>query len=156
MSEGLTIGEVSRRSGVATSALRFYESRGLIDSERTEGNQRRYRRSVLRRVAVIKAAQSVGLTLGEVKAQLSVLPVTKAPSSADWERLSSAWRSDLDAKIEELEHLRDDLTSCIGCGCLSLDSCSLLNPQDAAAELGSGPRYLIGDDPVGGPPDSAR
>ena len=151
MGDGLTIGEVSRRSGVATSALRFYEARGLIDAERTEGNQRRYRRSVLRRVAVIKAAQSVGLTLEEVKAQMSALPVTKAPSSADWERLSSSWRSNLDAKIEELEHLRDDLTSCIGCGCLSLDSCSLLNPQDTAAALGSGPRYLMGDDPAVGP-----
>ena len=142
----LTIGEVARRSGVATSALRFYEAKGLITSERTPGNQRRYRRAALRRVAIIRAAQSVGITLGEVREALGDLPDARTPSRSDWGRLSSAWRAELDRRIESLERLRDDLTDCIGCGCLSLTSCALFNPADRAAARGSGPRFLLGDE----------
>lgn len=141
----LTIGEVAARSGVATSALRFYETKGLIASERTDGNQRRYPRATLRRVALIRAGQEVGLSLSELAEALENLPHDSTPTKADWERLSQAWRSRLDAQIAELIALRDDLTDCIGCGCLSLRSCAIMNPGDAASRLGTGPRYLLGD-----------
>lgn len=141
----LTIGEVAERSGVATSALRFYETKGLIESERTDGNQRRYPRATLRRVALIRAGQEVGLSLAELAEALDRLPHDKTPTKADWERLSRAWRSRLDAQIAELTALRDELTDCIGCGCLSLKSCAIFNPGDAASDLGTGPRYLLGD-----------
>ncbi len=144
--ESLTIGEVAERSGVATSALRFYETKGLITSERTDGNQRRYPRAVLRRVALIRAGQEVGLTLAELAEALDTLPRDGTPTKADWERLSKSWRARLDSQITELVALRNELTDCIGCGCLSLKSCALFNPGDIAADLGSGPRYLLGDE----------
>jgi MerR family redox-sensitive transcriptional activator SoxR len=146
--EWLTIGELAERAGVATSALRFYESRGLIASERTSGNQRRYPRATLRRVSLIRAAQEVGLTLGEVAVALETLPGEGTPTKRDWERLSRSWRNRLDNQIAELEALRDELTDCIGCGCLSLKSCAIFNPSDAVSERGSGPRYLLGDERV--------
>lgn len=141
----LTIGEVATRSGVATSALRFYETKGLIESERTDGNQRRYPRATLRRVALIRAGQEVGLSLTELAKALDELPHDKTPTKSDWQRLSRSWRAQLDAQIEELMALRDELTDCIGCGCLSLKSCAIFNPGDAASDLGTGPRYLLGD-----------
>jgi MerR family redox-sensitive transcriptional activator SoxR len=146
-SEELTIGEVARRSGVASSALRFYESEGLLTSRRTDGNQRRYPRSTLRRVALIHAGRAAGIPLAGIRAALETLPATRTPTKRDWERLSRAWAADVDARIAELEQLRDDLTSCIGCGCLSLRACTLFNPGDRAARFGSGPRYLLGDEP---------
>lgn len=145
----LTIGEVARRAGVATSALRFYEERGLIESERTEGNQRRYSRSVLRRVAIIKAAQAIGISLAEVQAALQSLPDLRTPNRRDWNTLSQAWRAELDERIRSLERLRDDLSDCIGCGCLSLKTCALFNPGDKAGERGPGPRFLLGEEPAG-------
>ena len=145
--KSLTIGDLADRSGVRTSALRFYETRGLINSQRTEGNQRRYARDTLRRVAVIRAAQILGLTLQEIERALSQLPDARTPNRRDWERLSTTWRDLLDGRIQELEALRDRLSGCIGCGCLSLETCSLLNPEDQAANLGVGARYLIGDSP---------
>jgi MerR family redox-sensitive transcriptional activator SoxR len=148
MEPHLTIGEVARRSGVAPSGLRYYESLGLITSERTTGNQRRYRRSVLRRVAFIRTASRVGLTLEQVREALATLPDRRTPTAQDWSRLSASWRPMLDARIAELERLRDDLDSCIGCGCLSLERCALQNPDDRAAALGPGPRYLEGDTPA--------
>jgi MerR family transcriptional regulator, redox-sensitive transcriptional activator SoxR len=144
--EWLTIGELAKRSGVAASALRFYESKGLISARRTDGNQRRYSRATLRRVALIRAGQSVGLTLSELGDALRTLPVDSNPTKSDWERLSRAWRSRLDRQIDDLLALRDELTECIGCGCLSLSSCRLFNPDDIAATRGSGPRYLLGDE----------
>lgn len=144
--EWLSIGDLAERSGVATSALRFYETKGLIESERTEGNQRRYPRATLRRVALIRAGQEVGLSLAELTEALETLPHAKTPTKSDWEKLSRSWRRRLDTQIEELMALRDELTVCIGCGCLSLRSCALFNPGDAASDLGSGPRYLLGDD----------
>ncbi|MCH8222183.1 MAG: redox-sensitive transcriptional activator SoxR [Chloroflexi bacterium] len=143
----LSIGDLADRSGVRTSALRFYESRGLISSQRTSGNQRRYARETLRRVAVIRAAQILGLSLEEIERALSQLPDARTPNRRDWERLSGTWRGLLDDRIEELEALRDKLSGCIGCGCLSLDSCSLFNPDDRAAGRGAGARYLVGDSP---------
>ena len=137
----LTIGEVSARSGVAASALRFYESVGLIASRRTGGNQRRYGRSVLRRVAVIQAGSAAGIPLDEIRATLARLPNERAPTRRDWERLSRRWRGDLDRRIAALEALRSRLTGCIGCGCLSLRKCALLNPADEAAALGGGAHY---------------
>ncbi|MCL1594383.1 MAG: redox-sensitive transcriptional activator SoxR [Actinomycetia bacterium] len=145
MTETLTIGEVARRSGVATSALRYYEDRGLIASERTGGNQRRYQRSVLRTVSVIKAAQQVGVSLDEIATALEGLPGGRSPTKADWSKLADGWRSSLDSRIQELEALRDDLSDCIGCGCLSLRSCALFNPADQAGEMGTGARYIVGD-----------
>lgn len=142
----LTIGEVARRAGVATSALRFYEQVGLVaPADRVEGNRRRYHRDVLRRVAFIRSAQRVGLSLDEIRDALASLPDGRTPTPADWTRLSARWRSRLDEQIALLEALRDDLDSCIGCGCLSLERCALYNPGDAAARLGDGPRYLLGD-----------
>jgi MerR family transcriptional regulator, redox-sensitive transcriptional activator SoxR len=145
VSELLTIGEVSRRSGVAASALRYYEERGLISSERAGSGHRRYPRPVLRRIAFIVFAQRIGLTLEEVGAELAKLPPNRAPTRRDWSRLSRGWSSRIDERIAELERLRAGLTECIGCGCLSLDRCRLSNPADRAAALGPGPRYWIGD-----------
>src|SRR3954463_12074217 len=149
MSELLTIGEVSRRSGVAASALRFYEDRGLIASERAGSGHRRYRRPVLRRIAFIVFAQRIGLTLDEIGAELAKLPPDRAPNRRDWSRLSSSWSSRIDERIAELERLKRGLTECIGCGCLSLERCKLANPGDRAARLGPGPRYGVGDRPAG-------
>jgi MerR family transcriptional regulator, redox-sensitive transcriptional activator SoxR len=149
MSELLTIGEVARRSGVASSALRFYEQRGLISSERAGSGHRRYPRPVLRRIAFIVFAQHVGLTLDQIGTELAKLPPQRVPTRRDWARLSSKWRGQIDQRIEELERLKLGLTECIGCGCLSLDRCQLSNPGDRAAHLGPGPRYWIGDRPAG-------
>jgi len=147
MADSLLIGDVARRSGVAASALRFYEERGLITSERTGGGQRRYQRDVLRRIAFIVFAQRVGLTLDEIGTELAKLPPHRAPTGRDWSRLSNTWTSRIDERIGELERLRAGLTQCIGCGCLSLDRCQLSNPGDWAGRLGPGPRYWIGDRP---------
>jgi MerR family transcriptional regulator, redox-sensitive transcriptional activator SoxR len=144
----LTIGEVARRSGVAASALRFYEQQGLIDSERAGSGHRRYPRTVLRRIAFIVFAQRVGLSLQEIGAELSKLPPDRAPTRRDWSRLSRTWSSRVDQRIAELERLKLGLEGCIGCGCLSLDRCRLANPDDRAARLGPGPRYWIGDRPL--------
>ncbi len=141
----LTIGEAAERAGLATSALRFYEEQGLISAERTGGNQRRFRRSELRRIALIRAAQSFGLTLDDIKAALESLPEGRAPTKRDWERLARSWSELLDARIAALQRLRDEAASCIGCGCLSLQSCALYNTDDRAAAYGRGPRYLLGD-----------
>ena len=145
MSELITIGEASRRSGVAASALRFYEQRGLIGSERSGSGHRRYRRPVLRRIAFIVFAQRVGLTLEEIGEELAKLPTDRVPNRRDWSRLSSTWQTRIDERIEELQRLREGLTECIGCGCLSLDRCQLANPGDRAAERGPGPRFWVGD-----------
>ena len=145
VSELLTIGEVSRRSGVAASALRFYEERGMINSERAGSGHRRYPRPVLRRVAFIIFAQRVGLSLDEIGSELAKLPPDRAPTRRDWSRLSSSWTTRIDARIAELERLKTGLTGCIGCGCLSLERCRLSNPDDRAGGLGPGPRYWIGD-----------
>lgn len=142
----LTIGDVAERTGVAPSALRYYEAEGLITSSRTDGNQRRYHREVLRRVSFVKVAQRVGLTLEEIRDALASLPESRTPTQDDWSRISKAWRPRLDEQIQLIERLRDRLDGCIGCGCLSLKACRLLNPDDHASEHGSGPRYLIGDD----------
>lgn len=147
MDEQLTIGQVASRTGVATSALRFYEDRGLISSDRTEGNQRRYSRDVIRIVSVVRAAQELGISLTEVGRALSSLPQGRTPTSADWAKLSSGWRDSLNQRINDLSALRDDLDQCIGCGCLSLDSCAMLNPADRAAETGTGPRFLVRERP---------
>jgi MerR family transcriptional regulator, redox-sensitive transcriptional activator SoxR len=144
----LTIGEVSRRSGVAASALRFYEERGLIASERAGSGHRRYPRPVLRRIAFIVFAQRVGLTLEEIGAELAKLPPDRVPTRRDWERLSRRWSERIDERIAELQRLKRGLTECIGCGCLSLERCQLSNPADRAARLGPGPRYWIGDRPA--------
>jgi MerR family transcriptional regulator, redox-sensitive transcriptional activator SoxR len=141
----LTIGEVSARSGVAPSALRFYEAAGLIASQRTSGNQRRYERATLRRIAFIQAGKAAGIPLRRVRAALATLPDTRSPSRRDWERLSRNWRDDLDRRIATLEALRGRLSTCIGCGCLSIDKCDLLNPDDEAAALGGGAHYLERD-----------
>jgi MerR family transcriptional regulator, redox-sensitive transcriptional activator SoxR len=141
----LTIGQLAERSGVATSAIRFYESRGLISSERTTGNQRRYAQSTLRRVSFIKTAQRIGLSLEEIGAALATLPDGRTPTKADWHRLSRDWRPRLDDQIRRIELLRDRLDSCIGCGCLSLKSCALTNPADDLAELGPGAVLLDPD-----------
>jgi MerR family redox-sensitive transcriptional activator SoxR len=144
MDELLTIGEVAERSGMATSALRFYEQRGLLHAERTASGQRRYRREVLRRIAFVRMAQRVGLSLEEIVVALDGLPADRAPSRQDWQRITRGWRDRLDQRIALLEALRSGLTSCIGCGCLSLRTCALSNPDDVAAALGAGPRYLLG------------
>jgi MerR family redox-sensitive transcriptional activator SoxR len=155
----LSIGEVAERTGVTPSALRFYEREGLIHAERTDGSQRRYHREVLRRVAFVRVAQRVGLTLDEIRASLATLPDHRTPTKADWQRLSRQWRPRLDEQIALLVGLRDELTECIGCGCLSLQACTLYNRGDAAQRLGPGPRYLLGDtwrDAVGGDPSRGR
>jgi MerR family transcriptional regulator, redox-sensitive transcriptional activator SoxR len=138
----LTIGEVATRSGVAPSALRFYEAEGLISSRRTSGNQRRYERATLRRVAFIQAGRVAGIPLEAIGAALATLPNDRSPNRRDWERLSRGWREDLDRRIATLQGLRDRLTTCIGCGCLSIDACELLNPEDEAAAIGPGAHYL--------------
>ncbi|GDY33678.1 redox-sensitive transcriptional activator SoxR [Gandjariella thermophila] len=134
----LTIGQVVQRSGIPHTALRFYEDRGLITSERTAGNQRRYQRGVLRRLAFIRAAQRVGLSLEQIRDALATLPDGRVPTRTDWQRLSRTWRAELDARIDALQRLRDRLTSCIGCGCLSLKTCSLHNADDRFAADGPG------------------
>lgn len=139
----LTVGELATRSGVAVSALHYYESRGLIRCERSAGNQRRYPKAALRRVAFIRAAQQLGIGLAEVAAALDQLPERRTPNKADWARLSSAWRAQLDARIAALQALRDRLDGCIGCGCLSLKACALYNPQDECAQRGSGAQRLV-------------
>jgi len=139
----LSIGDVSRRSGVASSALRFYEQRGLIASERAGSGHRRYPRSVLRRIAFIVFAQRIGLTLAEIDDELAKLPADRAPTRRDWSRLSSSWSSRIDERIAELERLKAGLTECIGCGCLSLERCKLANPGDRVAGLGPGPRFWV-------------
>lgn len=144
----LTIGEIARRSGVTASALRFYESLGLIGSERTAGNQRRYRRDMLRRIAFVRIAQQLGVELGEIQRALDSLPGHRTPTKGDWKRLSKSWRTRLDDRIALLTRMRDNLASCIGCGCLSLRTCPVFNPDDAASARGPGARYLLGDKPA--------
>lgn len=148
MSELLTIGEVAQRSGVAASALRYYEERGLISSQRAGSGHRRYPRPVLRRVAFIVFAQHVGLTLEEIGVELAKLPPDRAPTRRDWSRLSRSWTARVDERIAELERLKAGLTECIGCGCLSLERCRLANPGDRAYANGPGPRYWVGDRPA--------
>ncbi len=143
----LTIGETAQRTGVAASALRFYETRKLVQSHRGPGNQRRYHRSMLRRISIIKVAQSLGLSLEEISSALETLPDKRTPTRRDWEKLSLKWRDQLDVRIAKLEKLREQLSSCIGCGCLSLKRCVLYNPGDRVAARGAGPRYLLGDRP---------
>jgi MerR family transcriptional regulator, redox-sensitive transcriptional activator SoxR len=155
----LTVGQLAARSGVAVSALHFYERQNLITSRRTSGNQRRYRRDTLRRVALIRIAQRVGIPLAHVGDALAELPNGRTPNRQDWERLSRRWRAELDARIHQLQQLRDDFTDCIGCGCLSIDRCALANPHDRLATHGAGPRRLIGDaapDPNGSARASAK
>ena|SRR5689334_23144407 len=147
MASELSIGEVAARSGVATSALRFYEREGLIEAVRTDGNQRRYDRAVLRRIAFIQAGRAAGVTLSEIRRALDGLPTKRIPSRKDWERLSNKWRDDIDARVETLQALRDRLTTCIGCGCLSIDQCDLLNPDDEAQARGAGAHFLKADSP---------
>jgi MerR family redox-sensitive transcriptional activator SoxR len=151
MSTLLTIGETASRSGVAASALRYYEERGLITSVRAGSGHRRFPRPVLRRIAFIVFAQRVGLTLEEIATELGKLPPDRAPTRRDWSRLSSTWTARIDDRIAELERLKAGLTECIGCGCLSLERCRLANPDDRAARLGPGPRYWVGDRPVSAP-----
>lgn len=139
----LTIGEAASRCGLATSTLRFYEERGLISSIRTEGNQRLYHRAALRQISVIRVAQSLGLTLKEIGEALAELPQGRSPNKRDWEKLSRKWGAHLDARIDRLQRMREHLTACIGCGCLSLKSCALHNPDDQAAASGAGPRILL-------------
>lgn len=138
-----TIGEVAARAGVAVSALHFYERKGLIRSHRTSGNQRRYDRDVLRRLAVIRLANELGIPLAEVGRSMAALPQGREPTRADWEKLSSSWKDGLDRRITLLTRLRDELTGCIGCGCLSMERCPLLNPEDRFGREGSGPRRLL-------------
>jgi len=140
----LTISNVSRRSGIASSALRFYEERGLISSQRAGSGHRRYPRSVLRRIAFIVFAQRIGLSLEEIAGELGKLPADRVPTRRDWGRLSAQWTRRIDERIAELERLRLGLTECIGCGCLSIDRCRLANPADRAGRKGSGPRYWLG------------
>ncbi|MGP3928054.1 redox-sensitive transcriptional activator SoxR [Streptomyces sp. 8N616] len=139
----LTVGQLSARSGAAVSALHFYESKGLISSRRTSGNQRRYNRDTLRRVAFVRAAQRVGIPLATIRDALAELPDERTPTREDWARLSETWRSELDQRIQQLNRLRDHLTDCIGCGCLSLDTCVLSNPDDRFGEHGDGSRLLV-------------
>ena len=142
----LTIGELSDRSGVAPSALRFYEAEGLLHSTRTAGGQRRYHRDALRRVGFVRVAQQVGLSLDEIKEALSSLPDARTPTEKDWQRLSASWQPRIDHQIRLLERLRDRLSACIGCGCLSLKVCRIVNPDDIAAIRGPGPRYILDDE----------
>jgi MerR family redox-sensitive transcriptional activator SoxR len=142
----LTIGEIAERTGVAPSALRFYESKGLIASERSDGNQRRFHRDMLRRISFIKVAQNVGLTLDDIADALATLPGGRTPTKEDWSRLSRSWGPVLDEQIAVLQRLRAKLDGCIGCGCLSMRTCHLYNPDDAAATLGPGPRWVLTDD----------
>ena len=143
----IAIGALASRAGVAASTLRFYEAEGLLHGSRSAGNQRQFPKEALRRVAFIRVAQSVGLSLDEIRAALATLPEERTPTKADWAKLSKSWRVGLDARIAALNALRDQLDACIGCGCLSLKTCKLYNPDDRAARLGAGPRYLLGDRP---------
>jgi len=142
----LTVGQLADRSGAAVSTIHFYERKGLIGSSRTQGNQRRYGREQLRRVAVIRVAQRVGIPLGDIRAALNSLPKGRTPTEKDWAALSAQWRTDLNDRIKRLTKLRDELTNCIGCGCLSLDSCPLYNPGDKLSKHGPGPRLLDPND----------
>ena len=139
---GLSVGEAAKRSGVAVSTLHFYESKGLIRSARTRGNQRRYRRSILRRIAIIRVAQRAGIPLATIRLALASLPKERTPNLDDWRKLSTPWRAELDSRIERLTQLRDRLNDCIGCGCLSVTTCPLRNPEDALGRKGAGPRLL--------------
>ena len=152
----LAIGSLARRAGVPASTLRFYEDQGLIRGSRSAGNQRRYPKETLRRVAFIRIAQSVGLSLDEIRQALATLPEQRTPTVADWARLSRAWQPLIQARIDAMTRLRDQLDACIGCGCLSLKACKLYNPQDAAARLGAGPRYLLGHRPADLDPGRVR
>ena len=152
----LSIGEVAERTGVSVSALRFYEAEGMVAPTRSAGGQRRFPRDALRRIAFIRVAQRVGLTLDEIRTALATLPDRRTPTAADWARLSRAWKVHLDERIRLLEGLRDELSSCIGCGCLSLHACKLYNPDDRARALGQGPRYLLGDTALDVVPEIAR
>ncbi len=143
--EWLPIGELARRSGVAASALRFYERESLITGSRTAGGHRQYPRHVLRRIGFIRAAQTVGLGLPDIRAALGTLPQSRTPTKADWQALAKGWQPLLDERIAAMQRLRSQLSSCIGCGCLSLKACALYNPQDRASQRGSGARYLLGD-----------
>ncbi len=147
MSAQLTIGDLAARTGLAVSAIRFYETHGLVHPLRNAGGHRRYGRADIRRLSFVMAAQALGFGLSEIAAQMAHLPAHKAPSKSDWSRISKGFRADIDARIAALESLRDRLDSCIGCGCLSLESCALYNPADRAAASGPGPRYLMGEDP---------
>jgi MerR family redox-sensitive transcriptional activator SoxR len=148
MSDLMTISEVAKRSGVAASALRFYEEKGLIRSERTGTGHRRFPRAVLRRIAFVVFARKVGLSLEEIAHELAKLPPDRTPTGREWARLSSAWTARIDERLAELERMRSSLTLCIGCGCLSLERCWLSNPGDRAARLGAGPRFWMGDRPT--------
>jgi MerR family redox-sensitive transcriptional activator SoxR len=141
----LSVGEVAARSGVAVSAVHFYERKGLISGWRSRGNQRRYERATLRRIAIIKVAQMLGVSLAEIHARLATLPGDRTPNKADWARLAAGWRAELDDRIAQLERLRDRLDGCIGCGCLSVEDCPLRNPEDRLAAKGPGPHYLTAD-----------
>lgn len=145
VSRELTVGQVAERSGIAVSAIHFYESKGLIKGWRTSGNQRRYPREVLRRIAVIKISQRVGIPLTTIRSMLMSLPKGRTPTAEDWGDMSARWRTDLNDRITRLTKLRDDLTGCIGCGCLSLESCPLYNPQDECSAKGPGPQLLDPD-----------
>ena len=139
----LTVGELAARSGVTVSALHFFERQGLISSRRTAGNQRRYRRDMLRRVAFVRIAQRVGIPLKEVAAILALLPDERTPTREDWARVSQCWQEELDRRMRHLEQLRNDFTGCVGCGCMSIDRCPLINPNDVMGREGAGPRRLL-------------
>jgi MerR family redox-sensitive transcriptional activator SoxR len=141
----LTVGQVAERCGIAASAVRYYDDRGLISSARSSGGQRRFERDTIRRIAFITAAQAVGRSLAEIATALETLPARRTPTHDDWNRVATTWRPRLDEQIARLEALRDQLDACIGCGCLSLERCAMYNPSDVAAQLGGGPRYLLGD-----------
>ena len=147
MKDGMTIGALAARTGLAVSAIRYYEAQGLVQPWRNAGGQRRFVRSDLRRLSFVMAAQQFGFSLPQIKAELDRLPGARTPNKADWARISIAFRAALDEKIDRLVRLRDNLDGCIGCGCLSLKSCALYNAEDRAAQKGSGPRYLMGDRP---------
>lgn len=154
--DGLSIGELARRCGVATSAIRYYEAEGLLQAQRNSAGRRRFVRADLRRLAFILAAQTVGLTLAQIRTALASLPASRTPTPADWEQLSSHWQGQLEARIQAMVRLRDQLGSCIGCGCLSLKHCALFNAQDAAGAKGPGARYLMGDPVVTGDPAASQ
>ena len=147
VSDGLSIGALADRTGLSVSAIRYYEAEGLIHPWRNTGGQRRFQRADIRRLSFLIVAQKFGFSLDRIRAELDRLPKTRAPSKADWSRVSETFREELDTRIATLTRMRDTLDGCIGCGCLSLESCALYNPQDRAAQLGSGPRYLMGDAP---------
>ena len=142
---GLTIGQIAGRTGLAPSAIRFYEEQGLVTPDRTEAGQRRYERSDIRRLSFVMIAQNLGFTIAEIRAQMALLPQERTPTKADWTRIANRFRRVLDARIRQMQALSEKLDGCIGCGCLSLQTCKLYNPEDRAARLGHGPRYLMGD-----------